>query len=424
MNKKFLSILLLPLLFSCSNGNSGGGSITPPDPVEEHYYSYYMYNYPRVKDTSDSGMPELIDNPMYLKEEIELNTPFDKPSVDPTRENYEFQGWFKEKSCDNEWNFSSDVASNNVYIYAKWGVSSEEEYVEPEYIVPETIITDADYRVTGILNAPIDNGEVYLFDSALLRLDAHKEDVRFAINYERRETVTLVSATYDTTTQKINVNFSSGEPFEVHVNLRNEPLSNSYYEQKAVNYGVNGVDIENYHIALGGSSSMENWKTSSEDMDPIVTFNHGIGGTTAEEWKDSLFERLIAPYSPKAVVYYVGVNDIINAGKSGTDTANDLVALFNKTHERLPNAQIFYVLINKLPNYLNQQANFNIANGAALSYANEHSYLTCIDAGKDLLKKDGNPSWAYFMSDGLHMSLYGYVIWGKAVRDAIIAWLG
>ena len=80
-------------------------------------------------------------------------------------------------------------------------------------------------------------------------------------------------------------------------------------------------------------------------------------------------------------------------------------------------------MINKLPGYANKQEDFDIANGRALLYANKNKYLTCIDAGKGLLKDDGSPNASYFLTDGLHMSKYGYVIWGAAVKEAIINWL-
>ncbi len=424
MNKKFLTLLLVPFLASCSN-NVAHKELVPPEVEDEHYYAFFMYNYPRTKEESSGGLEELIDNPLYYKTEIQLNTPFSKPTVDPERNYYEFQGWFKEKECETSWNFATDVASSSVYLYAKWGVVEEPPYIEPEYVAPEPeVITDADYRVKQIMNNPIVNGKVTLFKGAISRLNAHKEDVSFAINYAHKAGVSLTSATYNSSTNKVTVNFSSGDPFEATVEERVVALENSYHEQKAQNYENNGGDIEEHHIALVGSSSMENWTTSTEDMSPIVTFNHGIGGTTSVQWEDSLLERLVTPYSPKAVVYYVGVNDIINSNRTGAQTGTTLVNLFNKTHERLPNAQIFYILINKLPSYPHHQANFDTANAAALNYENSHSYLTCIDAGKGLLKPNGEPSWAYFVNDGLHMSKYGYVIWGKAVRDAIINWLG
>ena len=420
MKKRYLLLLPVLMLSACNelkgfefdNGN----------------YAFFMYNYVRMEAETPNGFIERGDNLIYQKITIESGVPFSAPETNPERKNYEFQGWYKEKTCEHEWNFASDSAEHSVYIYAKWGVAQGEEYVEPEYTYPETIITDANYRVTGILNMPIKNGnQVDLTSAAIGRLKASPDDISFAINYERKQDVTLTSATYNDETHKINIAVSSGETWEITVNDVTAALSvayaSSYYEQKAVNYEKE-IDIENYHIALAGSSSMENWSTSTEDMSPIVTFNHGIGGTTVEQWTDQLLQRLVLPYSPKAVVYYVGVNNIINSNKSGQETGDALVALFNKTHERLPKTKIFYVLINKLPMYGHYQDQFDIANSIALQYQNEHGYLTCIDAGKDLLKENGLPNAGYFLTDGLHMSKVGYVIWGKAVKDAVIEWLG
>ncbi len=430
MKKKLLLLLpILGMLFAC-NPSSGSGVTPVPgrDYGDDNYYALYMLNYPRVEATSASGYEELTENLLYKKVEIQLGQKLVAPEA-PTRDKFDFAGWYKEKKCENEWNFNVDVANSSVFLYAKWsqggGVGEE---IEPEYIPPETIITDANYRVTGILNKPVVDGTVSLSRGAIRRLENSPEDVKFAVNYERKIDVTLTVAAYNPETKRIHLEVSSGDVIEdIQVVDISDSLDisniNSYYEQKARNYEEKAADFDNYHIMLGGSSSMENWETSYDDMLPVITKNHGIGGTTVEQWHDYLFERLFLPYSPKAVVYYVGVNDIINSGKDGETTANNLTKLFNKTHEYLPNAQIFYVLINKLPGFLNQQSKFDIANQSALDYSKAHSYLTCIDAGKGLLKENGNPHAAYFRPDGLHMSKYGYVIWGAAVKKSILEWL-
>jgi len=43
-----------------------------------------------------------------------------KPSPDPVRDGYDFGGWFKEEACTNEWNFTTDVVTGNITLYAKW----------------------------------------------------------------------------------------------------------------------------------------------------------------------------------------------------------------------------------------------------------------------------------------------------------------
>ena len=428
MNKKALLLLpVLSMLFTSCN-NSSKAVVPAKEYGDDKTYALYMYNFPRMTSTSVNGMEEKTENLLYMKKEIVPGEKLEKPE-DPTRENYEFEGWYKEKKCLDDWDFENDVANSSVMLYAKWGKNSSGDYVEPEYVVPEVIVTDVNFEVTGVLNEPVTNGHVSLTRGGFVRLSENKDDVRFAINYKRKADVTMTSATYDEEHKKITVNVSSGETFEITATdekIAQLDIGNyfPYYEQKAAAYENKGGDVENYHIMLGGSSSMEMWETSYEDMSPIVTRNHGIGGTTVEQWTNSLFERLFLPYSPKAVVYYVGVNDIINNNKDGQTTANNLKKLFDKTHEYLPNTHIFYVLINKLPGFLKFQPDFDVANAYAREYERDNDYLTCIDAGEGLLKETGAPNAAYFRTDGLHMSQYGYVIWGAAVKKAIVDWLG
>lgn len=425
-------ILLVASLLLLSGCNAGNKKMPEARQLgDDAYYALFMYNYPRVTIETPNGDPAKVENLLFEKKEIQIGVPFTKPMTDPERKNYEFQGWFKEKSCLNEWVFETDLPIGSTLLYAKWGVSQAEEYVEPEYVVPEKIITDANYRVTGILNQPINDAGVNLGTGAINRLAAHADDVSFAVNYERKENVTLTSATYNVDTKVINLEVSSGETFTIPVNdiseqltMANEQPYPESFESKASNYDSKADEKENYHVMLAGSSSMENWDTSTEDMNPIVSYNHGIGGTTVTQWTNKLLDRLITPYSPKIVVYYVGVNDIINSNNTGAATANNLKALFNKTHQRLPNAHVFYVLINKLPGYPNSQADFDVANNAAIEFSNSNDWLTCVDAGKGLLKDNGEPHYAYFRPDGLHMSRYGYVIWGGAVKQAIMDYLG
>ncbi|MBR0399842.1 MAG: InlB B-repeat-containing protein [Mogibacterium sp.] len=40
--------------------------------------------------------------------------------ADPTAQCYSFGGWFKEASCQNEWNFTQDTVTANRTLYAKW----------------------------------------------------------------------------------------------------------------------------------------------------------------------------------------------------------------------------------------------------------------------------------------------------------------
>lgn len=38
----------------------------------------------------------------------------------PTRTDYAFGGWYKESGCSNAWNFTTDIVTENITLYAKW----------------------------------------------------------------------------------------------------------------------------------------------------------------------------------------------------------------------------------------------------------------------------------------------------------------
>lgn len=39
---------------------------------------------------------------------------------DPTKEGYTFGGWFTEDSYETQWNFETDIVTENITLYAKW----------------------------------------------------------------------------------------------------------------------------------------------------------------------------------------------------------------------------------------------------------------------------------------------------------------
>lgn len=49
---------------------------------------------------------------------VDKNTAVAKPA-DPTRNGYEFQGWYKEKACTNAWDFTKPITEDKT-LYAKW----------------------------------------------------------------------------------------------------------------------------------------------------------------------------------------------------------------------------------------------------------------------------------------------------------------
>jgi uncharacterized repeat protein (TIGR02543 family) len=43
-----------------------------------------------------------------------------RPSPNPTKEDFDFDGWYKEEAYTNRWNFTNDTVTKDITLYAKW----------------------------------------------------------------------------------------------------------------------------------------------------------------------------------------------------------------------------------------------------------------------------------------------------------------
>ena len=55
--------------------------------------------------------------------EASYNSTINRPA-DPTKTGYTFAGWFKDQALIAQWNFSTDVVTSHMYLYAKWTINS------------------------------------------------------------------------------------------------------------------------------------------------------------------------------------------------------------------------------------------------------------------------------------------------------------
>ena len=81
-------------------------------------------------------------------EELPWDHKVTKPA-DPTREGFDFGGWFREAACVNAWNFDTDVVTADITLYAKWTTvfctvtfdSQGGTEVAPEKLLPDHKVT-------------------------------------------------------------------------------------------------------------------------------------------------------------------------------------------------------------------------------------------------------------------------------------------
>ena len=415
-NIKLLGLVALSL--SCISATVA--PIKNTEPSFDGYTVYFFNNYLREEFTLSNGTKGKGDNLLYQTVTVEKDALVAKPA-DPVRKNYEFQGWYLEENCETVWNFETDKVTNNLRLFAKWGVTEEEVEPEPPYTPPSTVLEESaptDYVINSIMYFKVTSNVVRVTRSALLKLDAHKDNVLPLMEYKVKTSKTM-TAIY--ASNKILVTCGDNvQEITVLDNSAEYVVGNTNYESKAKKYEEKAVEEESYHVMLAGSSSIEFWETSKQDLDPIVSYNHGIGGTTIEEWDTKLNPRLVYPYKPKMVVYYVGINNVINS-KQDTDTIwNNLKNFFDHTHEALPDTKVQYIMMNLIPGYKGYFDTINAVNAKVVEYQANNKWLTLINPGTALLKENGEPNAAYFRTDGLHLSHYGYVVWGGIIRESIV----
>ena len=423
MNKKIQLLFALGLSVSCLTFSTIKKQEKEASADNVQYKVEFFNNYLKENITLSNGFEGIGNNILYKTLQVAANSLVTKPQ-DPLRNNYDFQGWFKEEKCENEWNFASDVVTGNIRLFAKWGVNEKTKETEPPYTPPSTVLDASDtrdYVIDSIMYSKVNDNQIKVTTSALAKLEASKTDIRPLMEYKVKEGLDF-AATYSEGVITVTCN-GDNQTIQVKDDSMNYTVGNTTYEAKAKAYEEKALDEESYHVMLAGSSSIEFWTSSKEDLDPIVSYNHGIGGTTIEEWDEKLNQRLVFPYKPKMVVYYVGINNVINTDQGPDAIWGHLKDFFDHTHAALPDTKVQYILMNLIPGYTNKFSTINFVNDKAKAYQQDNPWLTLIEPGEKLLKGNGEPNAAYFRTDGLHLSYYGYVIWGGVIRESIVSGL-
>ena len=421
MNKKLLLPVLGLTLTSVVAVGVVSHGVYATQPQVHTYIVDFFNNYQREEFTLSNGQKGKGNNLLYKSVEAKEYCLLEKPE-DPQRPRYEFQGWFLEEKCETEWDFANDRISGNLRLFAKWGVSQEDVGNEPEFTPPSTLLEESastDYVINSVMNLKITDNQIKVGKAALDRLEDSAEDVLPLMEYKVKANK-AITATYANN----NITVTCGSASQT-INVKDDSaslvLDNSNYETKAKNYeGKIVEENENYHVMLAGSSSIEFWTSSKEDLMPVVSYNHGIGGTTIEQWDEKLNQRLVYPYKPKMVVYYVGINNVINSKEDAATIWTRLEKFFNDTHAALPETKVQYIMMNLIPGYKGYWNIINEVNAQVVEYQKTNKWLTLINPGTALLKANNEPNAAYFRTDGLHLSYYGYVVWGAIIKESIL----
>ena len=176
-------------------------------------------------------------------------------------------------------------------------------------------------------------------------------------------------------------------------------------------------------ILFVGSSSIRFWEELPSDMAPMTVIRRGFGGAKLTDLIH-FADRIILPYSSRAIVIHAGGNELTespgNARRTPQEALSDyreLIALIRTRHRDIP---IYYLALrpSSLPGARDELM--------ALIQAETESTagLEFIDAGAGLTLPSGGPDPELIRWDFIHLNRQGYEAWAPVVRDRLLRDLG
>lgn len=177
-------------------------------------------------------------------------------------------------------------------------------------------------------------------------------------------------------------------------------------------------------ILFTGSSSIRLWDTLEEDMAPLRVLNRGFGGAHMSHVVH-FADRVITPYTPRALVIYVGDNDI-GAGKTPEAVVADFEALVAHVRANQPELPIYYITIKPSRLRWEQWPTMEETNARIARIAATDPKIGVLDISSPMLERGRGeaPPSELFWIDGLHLTQEGYAIWAEVVRTRLLADLG
>ena len=169
-----------------------------------------------------------------------------------------------------------------------------------------------------------------------------------------------------------------------------------------------------------GSSSIMNWKTLSDDMNPVPVINRGFGGSTMSDL-NYYRDRIIKNHKPKIVVVYEGDNDIA-AGVSIEALIAEYENFIDYMEEEHSTVEICFISIKPSPKRIDYWPSMKTANFQLKKLIDIDSDRLCyLNIANAMLDEYGEPNKKLFLSDELHLNRQGYVIWSDVIRPKILS---
>jgi lysophospholipase L1-like esterase len=173
-------------------------------------------------------------------------------------------------------------------------------------------------------------------------------------------------------------------------------------------------------ILFVGSSSIRMWQTAEAFPDaPVI--NRGFGGSTIAD-VNHYFDRVVAKYKPRAIIFYAGDNDIA-AGKPPQKVYEDFLEFVRLVRDRLAETPIYFISIKPSIARLKMWPDMQKTNQLVRELCGKNHQLKFVDIATPMLAGRDAPSKDLFLDDGLHLNDKGYELWIKVLSPSVASQL-
>jgi lysophospholipase L1-like esterase/pimeloyl-ACP methyl ester carboxylesterase len=173
-------------------------------------------------------------------------------------------------------------------------------------------------------------------------------------------------------------------------------------------------------LLITGSSYIKRWNTIQKDLAPHEIIHRGFGGSNIAEMAFYI-DRIMANHSFKAIVFYIGSNDITagNQDKTPTQVLESFKYVVNKVRQKHPNTPIYYIAISPNERRWAVQDKITEANYLFKNYCQNTPNLHFIETMPQLLGKDGKYQSDLYIDDKLHFNEKGYKVWTEIIKPVL-----
>ncbi len=167
-------------------------------------------------------------------------------------------------------------------------------------------------------------------------------------------------------------------------------------------------------VLFVGSSSIRLWTNLRESFPKLKFINRGFGGSRIED-ANYYFDRIIAPYHPRIIVFYAGENDV-NDGIAPEKVADDYKTFARLVRQKFLKAKIIYISLKPSPGRWKLAEKFRQTNELIKAEIDKDKRAVFIEVITAMLNEKGEPRPELFVADRLHMNEKGYEIWRRLLE--------